>query len=91
MNVENYDSPFYSVVESPTDRLIQEVKKRYCGFLRDLLEKIKDIEIMEMIYPKMSCHISVLFLSLITKRPLSNSFKSIKHLQKRLQLLLYIT
>ena len=60
MHVECYDSPFHRVVESPTDRLIQEVKKRFCEFLRDALSKIKDIEIVEMSHPMMSCYISVL-------------------------------
>lgn len=61
MNVECYDSPFYNAVESSTDRLIQEVKKRYSGFLRDLLVKIKDIQILEIVHSMMSCYISVLF------------------------------
>jgi hypothetical protein len=60
MHIENYDSPFHRVTESPTDRLIQETKKRYCGFLRDVLAQIKDIEIIEMSHPMMSCYISTL-------------------------------
>lgn len=60
MHVECYDSPFHRATESPTDRLIQEVKKRYCGFLTERLSEIKLIEILEVSHPMMSCFISVL-------------------------------
>jgi hypothetical protein len=56
---DNYDSPFHRATESPLDRQIQEVKKRFCEFLKYLLSNIKDIEIVEMSHPMMSCYITV--------------------------------
>ena len=56
---DNYDSPFHRATESSVDRQIQEVKKRFCEFLQHLLSNVKDIKVLEMSHPMMSCYITV--------------------------------